>query len=77
MNWNDTDLDFSETAVREKLQKLNPDKSPGPDDIHPLLLKECAYVLSQPLSLIFQQSFDTGTLPADWRTASIVPIFKK
>ena len=77
LNWNDTDLDFSETAVREKLQKLNPDKSPGPDDIHPLLLKECAYVLSQPLSLIFQQSFDTGTLPADWRTASIVPIFKK
>ena len=39
-------------------------------------MKECAYDLSQPLSLIFQQSFDTGTLPADWRTASIVPIFK-
>jgi len=61
----------------EKLQKLNSDKSPGSDGIHSQLLKECATVLAEPLSLLFQQSFDTGTLPADWKTANIVPIFKK
>ena len=62
----------------EKLQKLKTDKSPGPDDIHPLLLKEyCASVIAEPLSLIFQQSFDTGIPPTDWKTANIVPIFKK
>ena len=76
-NWNDTDLDFGEAIVMKKLQKLNSDKSPGPDDIHPLLLKECATVLAEPLSMIFQQSFETGTLPSDWKTANIVPIFKK
>ena len=27
----------NEEIVLTKLQKLNPDKSPGPDDIHPLL----------------------------------------
>ena len=60
LKWTDADLAFGETEVMEKLQKLKTDKSPGPDDIHPLLLKECASVLAEPLSLIFQQSFDTG-----------------
>jgi len=76
-DWNDSDLNFDETTVMEKLQKLNSDKSPGSDGIHPLLLKECASVLAEPLSLLFQQSFDTGILPGDWKTANIVPIFKK
>ena len=76
-DWNDSDLKFDETTVMEKLQKLNSDKSPGSDGIHPLLLKECASVLAEPLSLLFQQSFDTGILPGDWKTANIVPIFKK
>jgi len=60
-----------------KLLNLNPGKSSGPDDIHPMLLKECAAAVTEPLSVIFQQSFDTGTLSADWKTANIVPIFKK
>jgi len=61
----------------KKLQQLNSDTSPGPDAVHPLLLKECATVLVEPLSVIFQQSFEIGTLPADWKTANIVPISSK
>jgi len=75
--WNDTELQFSESIVMGKLQKLKTDKSPGPDGIHPLLLKECASVLAEPLSLIYQKSYATGTLPTDWKTANIVPIYKK
>ena len=75
--WQDSELNFEEAAVLAKLHKVNPDKSPGPDDIHPLLLKECATILAEPLSQIFQQSFDSGILPDDWKTANIVPIFKK
>jgi len=60
-----------------KLLNQNPDNSPGPDDIHPMLLKECAAAVAEPLAITFQQSFDTGTLPTDWKTANIVPIFKK
>jgi hypothetical protein len=29
------------------------------------------------LTLIFQQSLDTGAIPDDWRLANIVPVFKK
>ena len=39
LKWSDADLAFGETEVMEKLQKLKTVKSPGPDDIHPLLLK--------------------------------------
>jgi len=70
-------LKFSTDVVKKKLQQLKTDKSPGPDNVHPLLLKECATVLAKPLSSIFEQSYESGTLPDEWRTAHIVPIFKK
>ena len=56
LNWKDTCLDFGEAAVMKKLQKLHPDKSPGPDDVHLLLLRECATVLAEPLSIIISNS---------------------
>ena len=75
-DWEDTYLKFSTDVVKKKLQQLKTDKSPGPDNVRPLL-KECATVLAKPLSLIFQQSYESGTMPDEWRTAHIVPIFKK
>ena len=75
-NWKDTHLNFSTEIVMKKLRHLETDKSPGPDSIHPLLLKECAAnaILAKPLSLVFQHSYETGILPDKWRTAHIVPI---
>jgi len=53
LDWQDSDFNFDDTAVMEKLMKLKSEKSPGSDGIHPLLLKECAFVLVEPLSLLF------------------------
>lgn len=75
--WECSNLSFSPEAVRRKLEKLQTDKSPGPDDIHPHLLNACAEAVAEPLSLIFQESYQTGILPAQWKSANIVPIFKK
>ncbi|KAK4831701.1 hypothetical protein QYF61_018753 [Mycteria americana] len=36
-----------------------------------------ADVLTKPLSIIYQQSWLTGEVPADWRLANVTPIFKK
>jgi hypothetical protein len=77
VEWRDDEVDFSVDAVRRKLQKLATDKSPGPDGIHPMLLKECASTVAEPLSIIFKNSFESGTLPSDWKTAQVAPIFKK
>jgi hypothetical protein len=72
-----TDIEFSEELVLEKLRGLDKTKSPGPDRITASVLKTCADILCRPLSMLFGQSFDSGVLPSDWRTAIICPIFKK
>ncbi|KAK4810780.1 hypothetical protein QYF61_008752 [Mycteria americana] len=63
--------------VSDLLHHLDIPKSMGPDEIHPRVLKELAYVLTKPLSIIYQQSWLTGEVPADWRLTNVTPIFKK
>jgi len=56
---------------------LKPDKSPGPDNIHPMVLKEAACEVVKPLTMIFQKSVSQGELPNDWKRANVTPIHKK
>ncbi|KAK4815212.1 hypothetical protein QYF61_022490 [Mycteria americana] len=63
--------------VSDLLHHLDTHKSMGPDEIHPRVLKELAEVLTKPLSIIYQQSWLTGEVPADCRLANVTPIFKK
>ena len=63
--------------VRECLSKLDHSKSPGPDGVHNRVLKELADVLAQPIADLFNESMDSGVVPASWRTANVTPIFKK
>ena len=60
-----------------KLYKLKPDKSPGIDQIHPHVLKECREKIAVPLFIIFKKSMEEGYTPEDWRQARVTPIFKK
>nr|VZI07364.1 unnamed protein product [Spirometra erinaceieuropaei] len=71
-----SDILFSEGIVRRQLEALNESKSPGPDEIPSKLLKELASELSVPMSMLFRTSFDTGTLPIDWKLAHITPLHK-
>ncbi|GAB0182338.1 mitochondrial enolase superfamily member 1 [Grus japonensis] len=52
-------------------------KSMGPDGIHPRVLKELADVMAGPLSIIYQRSWESGEVPADWKLANVIPIYKK
>ena len=54
------DVVITSNAVEMKLKELNPCKSPGPDQIHPRVLKELACTVSIPLSQIFRKSLDSG-----------------
>ena len=51
--------------------------SSGPDGIPARLLHEYANHIAPALTKIFQISVNTGTIPDEWRSTSIVPVFKK
>ena len=68
---------ISETEVLKLLKDLDASKSMGPDNINPFLLKSMAEVFVKPLTLIFQKSVSSGTVPSAWKEARITPIFKK
>lgn len=69
-------VDITVDEVELELSTLNIHKSAGPDDIHPALLRPLARVLTPPVTELFNASLKTGKLPEDWRTATVVPIFK-
>jgi hypothetical protein len=70
-------IELTEDMIVKKLTKLHIAKSPGPDAIHPRLLKELATTVARPLLIIFSTSLRTGKLPKDWKLAHISAIFKK
>lgn len=62
--------------VQDALHTIDGHKGRGPDDIHPIVLKNCAASLAPVLTVIFNKSLSMGVFPRKWKTASIVPIFK-
>ena len=73
----DLKIEINEDIVMKKLEKLNVSKSPGPDTIHPRVLKELKKTLVVPLTIIFQTSLETCVVPDSWKIAHISAIFKK
>ena len=74
------EINTAEVTLEEMtkiLQNLKPDKSPGTDEIHPRLLKECAQTLAKPLKLLFDLSMRTSRIPSEWKVAEVRPIYKK
>ena len=63
--------------VQQKLEELYCNKSRGPDEIHPRLLKELSLLIAEPLAKLFQNSFVQSVVPNDWREANITTLFKK
>jgi len=48
-------IQISESGIQTLLHNLDANKAPGPDGIHPLVLKHCSYELAPILKVIFVQ----------------------
>uniref|UniRef100_A0A1X7V2D1 Reverse transcriptase domain-containing protein n=2 Tax=Amphimedon queenslandica TaxID=400682 RepID=A0A1X7V2D1_AMPQE len=68
-------LSFEDEVFCE-LSSLDGSKALGIDGIGPLYLKHYAVALTPPLTYLFNLSVSTHSLPLDWRTHLIKPIFK-
>ena len=71
------DIVISTAGVSKLLSDLNVSKAAGPDAIRPIVLKHLSQEISPVIALIFQTSLDSGTVPAEWKTAQVCPLFKK
>ncbi len=61
--------------VQKEIEKFKKNKSQGPDEIYPRVLKECKEALRGPLTKIFRKSVDTSYVPRLWKEANVTPIF--
>ena len=71
------DIDISTSGIAKLLSNLNVSKAADPESLGPIVLKELDQVIAPAISIIFQVSLDSGTVPSDWKKAQVCPLFKK
>ena len=64
-------------VVEEKVNRLKANKSSGPDEVSPKLLKLAGEAIVPALTDIFNYSIKHRTVFSSWKTARLTPIFKK
>jgi hypothetical protein len=69
--------DFEPMSILRLLKLTQPSSSKGIDGIPKVFLKRLATPLAEPLSIIFNDIFRSGTFPDAWKTAIILPTHKK
>ena len=71
------DVKITTKKVEEKVRKLRKGAAAGPDKIGPQLLQELVKEISSPLATVMRKTLEEGSVPDDWRTANVSPIYKK
>ncbi len=69
--------ELEEVSVHDVLSRSPAKFSSGSDGIPQFLLKKLAVPLALPLTLIFNHSLTTASVPTDWIRADITAVFKK
>ncbi len=63
--------------LKKYFDKLDTNKSMGPDSLSPRLLRELKQQILHPLTNIFNRSLQENKVPEDWKIANVTPIHKK
>jgi hypothetical protein len=70
-------LTLSRQEVFMQLLASKIDKAKGPDNIPPVFFQKCAWEVSYPLWMLFNESLARGIFPTCLKNANVIPIFKK
>ena len=70
-------IEVHDKYIVDIINKLNPKKAFGHDDISIRLLKMCPKEIAVPLKLIFIKCIQTGKFPTSWKQANVQPVHKK
>ena len=72
-----TDITVCEDSVRRRLKAIKPNKSAGPYDIPPKLLKLAEPAIVSPLTGLFSFCATLGETFTDWKKARLIPVYEK
>jgi len=72
-----SDDEFKPEEVKTLLNELDTSKSPGPDQVHPIVLSKLSDIIQIPMCHIFNSSFKSGIVPNEWKIGQITALFKK
>ena len=70
-------IQFTTENILKELEKLKTNKSCGPDNLHPRVLKELSPVICDVLKVMFENQWALVQSPYDWKTSNISVIHKK
>ena len=70
-------INVTTPGIVKLLKGLKEHKASGPDQVTPRLLKHICTEIAPILQLFFQATLHQGKIPQDWKTANVVPIYKK
>uniref|UniRef100_A0A671UP04 Reverse transcriptase domain-containing protein n=1 Tax=Sparus aurata TaxID=8175 RepID=A0A671UP04_SPAAU len=73
----EVDRSITQAEVTEVVRKLLSGKAPGVDEIRPEYLKSLDVVGLSWLTRLYSIAWQSGTVPLDWQTGVVVPLFKK
>ena len=77
--YDQNEMRIPQTSIREVIAiiKTIKNKKCNINDFSPMIIKENAHLLAQPLVCLFNQSVIQGAFPTKLKSAYIIPIFKK
>jgi ribonucleases P/MRP protein subunit RPP40 len=71
------DIEFTYEDVVKAVTNIKCKDSTGPDGLSSAFVKGIGAGIAFPLMLIYNQSFQSGKIPAIWKTAVVTPVHKK